>query len=71
MKLKSKNFKFMERTNALLKMLAAAEGITETELIENALEQIAPEQILKVINIIPKSFMIINGLFLDMILINM
>lgn len=50
MKLKSKNFKFMERTNALLKMLAAAEGITETELIENALEEIAPEQILKVIN---------------------
>ena len=42
MKLKSKNFKFMERTNALLKMLAAAEGITETELIENALEEIAP-----------------------------
>ena len=50
MKLKSKNFKFMERTNALLKMLAAAEGITETEFIENALEAVAPEEILKAVN---------------------
>ena len=37
MKLKSKSFKLMERTDALLKMLALSKGVTETEIIEDAL----------------------------------
>ena len=50
MKLKSKSFNFMQRTDALLKMLAAAKGVTETEIIEEALEQFADENILTFIN---------------------
>ena len=43
MKLKSKSFKLMERTDALLKMLALSKGVTETEIIEDALEQFAEQ----------------------------
>ena len=50
MKLKSKSFNFMQRTDALLKMLATARGVTETEIIEEALEQFADENILTFIN---------------------
>lgn len=41
MKLKAKSFKMMERTDALLKMLALSSGVTEVEIIECALEQFA------------------------------
>lgn len=50
MKLKSKSFNLMERTDALLKMLAATKGVTETEIIEDALEEFADENILSLIN---------------------
>ena len=50
MKLKSKSFNLMQRTDALLKMLATAKGVTETEIIEEALEQFADENILTFIN---------------------
>ena len=50
MKLKSKSFNFMQRTDALLKMMATAKGVTETEIIEEALEQFADENILTFIN---------------------
>ena len=40
----------MQRTDALLKMLATAKGVTETEIIEEALEQFADENILTFIN---------------------
>ena len=40
----------MQRTDALLKMLATARGVTETEIIEEALEQFADENILTFIN---------------------
>ena len=50
MKLKSKSFNLMQRTDALLKMLATAKGVTETEIIEEALEQFADENILQFIN---------------------
>lgn len=50
MKLKSKSFNLMQRTDALLKMLATARGVTETEIIEEALEQFADENILTFIN---------------------
>ena len=50
MKLKSKSFNLMERTDALLKMLATAKGVIETEIIEDALEQFADKNILNFIN---------------------